>query len=210
MDFFYMPACWRCRQGQLFRSVRNSSEGKAEGFGDGQPFPTGEWVLRKMSEEEGVDGTKGGVESVEVNDGVPRQRGERPEVAGAEINPLRLVLSRQDRQAVGAADEGATRIEEAETVGKEGAGIAVAGCSGPFLDPGRLRCRQPGQGEGQAGSLDGEEGEVTATAVAAGSAGNLLGKRLHDVLAQGVDLLQEEVVIVKEGWLNFHGKIILV
>ena len=108
------------------------SEFEQQRLGDGEPLLLGRLAVKHLRNEQGVDGGKRGIETVEVDDRARRQGVDAAEILGAVVDPPRLSLAGQQRQAVGPADDRPGRVKQTGAVLQQRAG-AVARCpSGPL------------------------------------------------------------------------------
>ena len=91
-------------------------------FGDGVPFLVSVPFRKIFPAKQGIHCHESSVEAFQVNNGAAREVFYPLEILRAEINAGHAVQPGEKGKAVGAADEGAGRVEEAPVICQKGAG----------------------------------------------------------------------------------------
>ena len=91
-------------------------------FGDGVPLPVSPSFREVFPAKQGIHCHESSVETFQVNNGAAGEVFYPLEILRAEINPGYVVQPGGKGKAVGAADEGAGRVEEAPVICQKGAG----------------------------------------------------------------------------------------
>lgn len=172
---------------------------------EGDPFRCRGCVVKILFNEKGVYGGEHGVQPFQINDGISGQGRGLLKVVGTEIHDTFAIPCDDDRQAMGAADEGAIGVKLADMVMKEGAGSTALCrfCHGTDLRYGVLG--HGGKGCCQVDRLDPEDADMQAAPTAAFVAGYILGMLPGDVIAECINFFHQSPVIGKKFRAGGHG-----